>query len=64
MKYKNENSKAAEILSHVRASPTVETGLTAEEKVEKIKHHFTEIMQTLGLDLNDDSLKDTPKTCC
>lgn len=61
MKYKNENSKAAEILSHVRASPTIETGLTAEEKIEKIKAHFTEIMTTLGLDLTDDSLKDTPK---
>lgn len=61
MKYKNENLKAAEILSHVRASPTIETGLTAEEKIEKIKIHFTEIMTTLGLDLTDDSLKDTPK---
>ena len=61
MKYKNENSNAAEILSHVRASPTIETGLTAEEKIEKIKIHFTEIMTTLGLDLTDDSLRDTPK---
>ena len=37
MKLKNENSKAMEILSHVRSSPTIETALSAEEKVEKIK---------------------------
>jgi GTP cyclohydrolase IA len=31
------------------------------EKIEKIEHHFAEIMQTLGLNLNNDSLKGTPK---
>lgn len=31
------------------------------EKREKIQHHFHAIMETLGLDMNDDSLKDTPK---
>ena len=31
--------------------------LSDEEKKEKIAAHFTEIMNTLGLDLNDDSLK-------
>jgi GTP cyclohydrolase IA len=61
MQLKNENSKAIEILSHVRASPTIESRLTADEKIEKIQRHFSEIMTTLGLDLNDDSLKDTPK---
>ena len=30
-------------------------------KVELISEHFKEIMQILGLDLNDDSLKGTPK---
>ena len=34
--------------------------LSDEEKIEKISFHFKEIMQTMGLDLNDDSLKDTP----
>ena len=33
---------------------------TAEEKKAKIAHHFREIMDTLGLDLRDDSLKGTP----
>ncbi len=61
MKLKSENSKAIEILSHVRASPTIQSTLTADEKIEKIKHHFSEIMTTLGLDLSDDSLSDTPK---
>src|SRR4051812_10672634 len=35
--------------------------LTTEEKIEKIGYHFKHIMETLGLDLNDDSLKDTPR---
>ena len=32
-----------------------------EEKIEIISRHFREIMNTLGLDLNDDSLKGTPR---
>lgn len=60
-KQKSEASKAVEILSHVRSSPTIDNQLTSEEKIEKIKHHFAEIMKTLGLDLSDDSLCDTPK---
>jgi len=31
-----------------------------KEKLRAIKHHFTEIMTVLGLDLTDDSLIDTP----
>jgi GTP cyclohydrolase I len=34
--------------------------LTAEEKKLRIAAHFREIMNTLGLDLNDDSLRGTP----
>lgn len=41
-------------------TPMVENGLTAEEKRVKIKQNMQEIMQVLGLDLNDDSLQDTP----
>lgn len=33
---------------------------TDDEKVRIITHHFREIMRTLGLDLNDDSLRGTP----
>lgn len=32
-----------------------------EEKIEIIAFHFKQIMETLGLDLTDDSLKGTPK---
>jgi len=32
-----------------------------EEKIDKIEFHFREIMETLGLDLTDDSLNGTPK---
>lgn len=35
--------------------------LSADEKVEKIEADFRNIMETLGLDLTDDSLKGTPK---
>lgn len=31
-----------------------------QEKIEIIRHHFEKIMDTLGLDLTDDSLKGTP----
>lgn len=34
--------------------------LSDREKIERISYHFREIMETLGLDLNDDSLKGTP----
>ncbi|RDB07744.1 GTP cyclohydrolase I FolE [Runella aurantiaca] len=34
--------------------------LSDVEKVAKIEQHFKEIMETLGLDLTDDSLKGTP----
>ena len=35
--------------------------LSDEQKIEKIHHHFCQIMDILGLDLTDDSLKGTPK---
>jgi GTP cyclohydrolase I len=35
--------------------------LTRTEKRDKIEKHFTGIMSVLGLDLEDDSLTDTPK---
>lgn len=34
--------------------------MTDEEKIRKIEFHFKEIMETMGLDLRDDSLKGTP----
>lgn len=34
--------------------------MSDEEKIQRIEKHFHDIMQILGLDLNDDSLKGTP----
>jgi GTP cyclohydrolase I len=34
--------------------------LSDTEKIKKIEYHFAQIMRTLGLDLYDDSLRDTP----
>ncbi|AZZ37227.1 GTP cyclohydrolase I FolE [Bdellovibrio sp. qaytius] len=58
---KGKNSQAHKVLANVLASPTIETHLSNEEKIEEIKFHFSQIMNVLGLDLNDDSLRDTPK---
>lgn len=41
-------------------TPLVETGLTSEQKYERIKSLMTEVVGTLGLDLSDDSLTETP----
>ncbi len=35
--------------------------MSESDKIEKIAYHFDKIMQTLGLDMTDDSLRDTPK---
>ncbi|MBS1558437.1 MAG: GTP cyclohydrolase I FolE [Bacteroidetes bacterium] len=35
--------------------------LSDEAKIEKIEHYFSAIMNTLGLDLEDDSLRGTPQ---
>lgn len=35
--------------------------MSDDEKMKKIEFHFREIMHTLGLDLNNDSLKGTPE---
>ena len=42
-------------------TPVIDNGLSRTEKIDKIEGHFDHIMDTLGLDLSDDSLTDTPK---
>ena len=37
--------------------------MSDKEKIKKIEFHFTEIMETLGLDLTNDSLKGTQPRC-
>lgn len=34
--------------------------LSDQEKIQTIEHHFKQILMTLGMDLNDDSLQKTP----
>lgn len=57
----SSESRVLEILTNVRPSPTVDTNLSADEKIAKIQEHFGEIMRILGLDLSDDSLRETPR---
>jgi GTP cyclohydrolase I len=42
-------------------TPTIPNNYDRKDKIEKIEAHFHSIMQTLGLDLSDDSLIETPK---
>jgi len=42
-------------------TPVTDNGLSRTEKIDKIENNFNQIMDTLGLDLTDDSLIDTPK---
>jgi len=44
-------------------TPLNETYLYVDnkDKIESIQHHFTEIWKTMGVDLTDDSLAETPK---
>jgi GTP cyclohydrolase I len=42
-------------------TPTSDNTLDRKEKIDIIERHMHQIMVTLGLDLNDDSLIDTPK---
>lgn len=41
-------------------TPMVDNDLSDEQKMDRIQGLFTEVMGTLGLDLTDDSLQDTP----
>lgn len=61
MSKKSIDPLVAEILSHVRPTPMVANELSDDEKIVKIAGHFREIMLTLGLDLADDSLMQTPQ---
>lgn len=49
------------MLENVLATPTIDNGLSDEEKIARIETHFRAIMETLGLDLRNDSLMETPK---
>ncbi len=42
-------------------TPLVHNGLSRDQKYHRIKQSFTDIAHTLGLDLTDDSLRETPQ---
>ena len=50
-----------DILKNVRPTPMIDNGFSDEKKIEIITTKVREILETLGLDLNDDSLCETPK---
>jgi GTP cyclohydrolase I len=52
---------AAEILKNVTPTPLKPNGLSNEQKIERIATHFKGILETLGLDLENDSLKQSPQ---
>jgi GTP cyclohydrolase IA len=41
-------------------TPMLDNGLSRDQKYQKINQLMTEVVNTLGLDLNDDSLSETP----
>lgn len=62
-----KNKEQIEIVGDNHFSSSIETPLrpnafnkSDDEKIESIQHHFSKIMEELGLDLTDDSLSGTP----
>jgi GTP cyclohydrolase I len=50
----------AALVSKGLETPMIANGLSRDEKYNKIKASMTDVVTTLGLDLNDDSLVETP----
>lgn len=48
------------LVEHGLETPLIPCALSREEKQERIRQSFADIVTTLGLDLRDDSLSDTP----
>ncbi len=48
------------LIEHGLETPMVENGLSADEKYNRIKVRMVQVLETLGLDLADDSLAETP----
>ena len=48
------------LVAHGLETPMVDNGLSSEQKYERIRELMGEVMDTLGLDLGDDSLAETP----
>jgi GTP cyclohydrolase I len=48
------------LVRHGLETPMIDTGLSAEQKYQRIRELMTDVVETLGLDLADDSLAETP----
>lgn len=48
------------LVEHGLETPMIQNGLTTKEKYQRIQASFVDIATTLGLDLQDDSLAETP----
>ena len=48
------------LIEHGLETPMIETGLSADEKYSRISQQMVGVLETLGLDLRDDSLAETP----
>ncbi|MBB1427945.1 GTP cyclohydrolase I FolE [Shewanella sp. SG44-2] len=48
------------LVAHGLETPLVPSNMTSEQKYQRIKGLMTEVVSTLGLDLTDDSLAETP----
>jgi GTP cyclohydrolase I len=48
------------LIEHGLETPLIDNGLSNIEKYNRIKKSMTDVVATLGLDLNDDSLAETP----
>lgn len=62
---KNQFSKEAQLVRNALLekgleTPMIENSLSRDEKYQRIKTAMTDVVQTLGLDLTDDSLEETP----
>ncbi len=49
------------ILKKVTPTPYKDNGLSDQMKISRITKHMASVMKILGMDLEDDSLRDTPK---
>ncbi len=48
------------LIEHGLETPMIETGMSDQQKYEHIRDLMAEVVRTLGLDLSDDSLAETP----
>ena len=48
------------LIEHGLETPMIDTGLTPEQKYQRIRDLMADVVETLGLDLRDDSLAETP----